>query len=63
MEWKWIEWNERQVTLFGSNIKRNEWNHFMTIVLLDPYFKIKAKYIWVFRSLSKKNSLNLIQFS
>ena len=40
-----------------------EWNHFMTILLLDPYFKIKGliyRSIW---GVLVKNSLNLIQFS
>ena len=39
-----------------------EWNHFMTILLLDPYFKIKSliyRSIW---GVLVKNSLNLIQF-
>ena len=28
--------------MFGNNIERMEWNHFMTILLLDPYFKING---------------------
>ena len=42
--------------MFGSNIEGNEWNYFMTILLLDSYFKIKG---WIYRSilgfLVKKN--------
>ena len=40
-----------------------EWNHFMTILLLDPYFKIKG---WIYRGIFGvlvKKSLNLISFS
>ena len=44
------------VPLFGSNIERMEWNHFMTILLLDSYFKIKG---WIYKGilevLVKKN--------
>ena len=39
-----------------------ELNHFMTILLLDPYFKIKS---WIYRDILGvlvKNSLNLISF-
>ena len=39
-----------------------ELNHFMTILLLDPYFKIKS---WLYRGILGvlvKNSLNLISF-
>ena len=39
-----------------------EWNHFMTILLLDPYFKIKG---WIYRGILEvlvKKSLNLILF-
>ena len=32
--------NGRYVILFGSNMEGMKWNH-MTILLLDPYFKIK----------------------
>ena len=49
--------------LFGSNIEKMEWNHFMTILLLDPYFKING---WIYRGILGvlvKNSLNLISFS
>ena len=28
------------VILFGSNMEGVKWNHFMTILPLDPYFKI-----------------------
>ena len=40
-----------------------EWNHFMTILLLDPYFKIKG---WIYNGILEilvKKSLNLILFS
>ena len=40
-----------------------ELNHFMTILLLDPYFKIKG---WISKGILGvlvKNSLNLISFS
>ena len=49
--------------MFGSNIEGMEWNQFMTILLLDPYFKIKG---WICRGIMRvlvKNSLNLILFS
>ena len=39
-----------------------EWNHFTTILLLDPYFKIKG---WIYRGILGvliKKSLNLISF-
>ena len=39
-----------------------EWNHFMTILLLDPYFKINS---WIYRGILGvlvKKSLNLISF-
>ena len=50
------------VILFGSNMKGMEWNHFMIILLLDPYFKIKN---WIYRGILGillKKSLNLIPF-
>ena len=40
----------------------NEMIHFMTILLLDPYFKIKS---WIYRGILRvlvKKSLNLISF-
>ena len=43
----------------GNGIK---WNHFMTILLLDLYFKIKG---WIYRGILGvlvKKSLNLISF-
>ena len=43
-------------------MERIEWNHFMTILLLDPYFKIKG---WTYRGILRvlvKKSLNLILF-
>ena len=58
-EWKWMEF---KVILFGSNMEGMEWNHFMTILLLDPYFKIKG---WIYRDILGvlvKKSLNLISF-
>ena len=39
-----------------------KWNHFMIILLLDYYFKIKS---WIYRGILRvlvKNSLNLISF-
>ena len=39
-----------------------EWNHFMTILLLDPYFKIKG---WIYKGILGvlvKKWLNLISF-
>ena len=39
-----------------------EWNHFMTILQLDPYFKING---WIYRDILEvlvKNLLNLISF-
>ena len=34
------KWNVSN--LVGSNIEEMEWNYFMTILLLDPYFKING---------------------
>ena len=54
--------NGMKVILLESNIKGMEWNHFMIILLLDPYFKIKS---WIYRGILGilvKNSLNLISF-
>ena len=45
-----------------SNIERIELNHFMIILLLDPYFKING---WIYRGILGvlvKKSLNLISF-
>ena len=39
-----------------------EWNHFMTILLLDPYFKIKGLIYMGILGVLVKSSLNLIQF-
>ena len=39
-----------------------EWNHFMTILLLNPYFKIKG---WIYRGILRvlvKKLLNIISF-
>ena len=41
---------EYKVILFGSNMERMELNHFMTILLLDPYFKING---WIYRGILK----------
>ena len=48
------------VNLFRNNIEENEWNYFITILLLNPYFKIND---WIYRSILGilvKNSLNPI---
>ena len=37
-----MKWNGRYITLFGSNIEGNELHNFMTILILDPYFKINC---------------------
>ena len=34
--------------MFGSNTKGNECNHFIRILLLDPYFKING---WIYRGI------------
>ena len=39
---KGMQMNEMYIILFKSNIKWNEWNNFMTILLLDLNFKIKG---------------------
>ena len=55
--------NGRYVTLFGSNIEGNELNNFMTILIVDLYFKINC---WMYESILKvlvKILLNLISFS
>ena len=57
-----MKMNGMEVILFGSNMERMEWNHFITILLLDPYFKIKS---WIYRGILGvlvKKSLNLISF-
>ena len=41
-EWKGMQMNGMQVALFESNIEGKEQNHFMKILLLDPYFKING---------------------
>ena len=54
--------NGRYVTLFWSNIEGNELNNFMTILILDPYFKVKS---WIYKGILGvlvKKSLNLISF-
>ena len=42
--------NGMKVILFESNIEGMKWSHFMTILLLDPYFKIKD---WIYRGILK----------
>ena len=62
MEMNENEWNVK-VILFGSNMKGMKWSHFMTILLLNHYFKIKD---WIYRGILRvlvKKSLNLILFS
>ena len=57
-----MKMNRMQVILFGSNIEGMEWNHFMTILLLDSYFKIND---WIYMGILGilvKKSLNLISF-
>ena len=57
-----MEMNGMKVILFGSNMKGMEWNHFMIILLLDLYFKIKG---WIYKGILGvlvKKSLNLISF-
>ena len=36
----WVFKIKEWKALFGSSIEGNEWNHFMTILLLDFYFII-----------------------
>ena len=47
-EWEWIKMNGMQVILFGSDMEEMELNHFMTILLLDPYFKING---WIYKGI------------
>ena len=42
------KWMECKVILFGSKMEGKEWNYFITILLLDPYFKIKS---WIYRGI------------
>ena len=54
--------NGMEIILFGSNMEGMELNYFMTILLLNHYFKIKS---WIYRGILGvlvKNSLNLISF-
>ena len=55
------EWNIS--ILFGNNIEGIKWNHFMTILLLNFYFKIKGLIYKGIFGVLVKNSLNLISFS
>ena len=60
MEMNENEWNVSD--LVGEQLEGMEWNHFMTILLLDPYFKINC---WIYRGILEvlvKKSLNLILF-
>ena len=45
---KRMQMNSNEWNVFGSNIKGNEWNHFMKILLLDPYIEIKS---WIYRGI------------
>ena len=60
-----MEMNENEWTVsnhIGSGINGMKLNHFMTILLLNPYFKIKC---WIYRGILEflvKISLNLILF-
>ena len=50
------------VILFGSNMVGMELDHFMTILLLNPYFKING---WIYKGILGvlvKNLLNIILF-
>ena len=57
-----MKMNGMQVILFESNMEGMEWSPFMTILLLDNYFKIKN---WIYRGILGilvKKSLNQIPF-
>ena len=57
-----MKMNGIYVILFGSNMEGMKLNHFMTIILLDPSFKIKG---WIYGDILGilvKKSLNLISF-
>ena len=60
-----MEMNENEWTVsnhIGSAINGMKLNHFMTILLLNPYFKIKC---WIYGGILEvlvKISLNLILF-
>ena len=43
-------------------MERMKWNHFMTILLLDSYFKIKGQIYRGILGVLVKKSLNLIPF-
>ena len=56
------EWNVSNLVWEQHRGNGMEWNHFMTILLLDPYFKIKN---WIYKGILGvlvKKSLNLISF-
>ena len=62
MEMNKNEWNVSNLVWEQHRRNGMEWNHFMTILLLDPYFKIKS---WIYRGILGvlvKKSLNLIPF-
>ena len=53
---------KKRVKLFGGNIKRKEWNYFITILLLESYFKINS---WLYEGILGglvKISSNIISF-
>ena len=57
-----MKMNGMQVILFESNMEGMKWSPFMTILLLDNYFKIKN---WIYRGILGilvKKSLNQIPF-
>ena len=56
------EWNVSNLIWEQHEGNEMKWNHFMTILLLDPYFKIKN---WIHRGVLGvlvKKSLNPISF-
>ena len=58
-----MKMNGMQVILFGSNREGMKLNHFIKILLSNPYFKIMG---WIYKGILGvlvKNSLNLILFS
>ena len=62
MEMNENEWNVNNSICEQHGENRIELNHFMTILLLDSYFKIKS---WIYKGILGvlvKKSLNLISF-
>ena len=54
------EWNVSN--LVWKQMEGMEWNHFITILLVDPYFKVNG---WIYRGILgvlAKKLLNLILF-